>query len=85
MAEWIANNWADHPRLRRKVAWRAAGESSPEVFVAAVDGERWTIRLNDFPEEPLYTLLIDGLVILHFDDWPQWPDAWGERPPFPHK
>ena len=30
----------------------------------------WTIRLNDFPSEPLYTLFIDGEQIGSFDDWP---------------
>jgi hypothetical protein len=39
--------------------------------------------MNDFPDEPLYTLMIEGSVILHFDDWPDWPDEWGDKPRFP--
>ena len=40
------------------------------MYVAEVDGERWTIRLGDFPDEPLYALAIDGVEVLRFDDWP---------------
>lgn len=28
------------------------------------------IKLNDFPDEVLYTLLVDGVSIKDFDDWP---------------
>jgi len=41
--------------------------------------KEWTIRLNDFPDEPAYTLMIDIEEIIHFDDW---PDFW-DRPEFP--
>lgn len=43
-----------------------------------VDGNRWLLRINDFPEEPLYTLLIEGSAHLSFDDWPA---AWKRLPP----
>jgi len=37
-------------------------------------GERViTIRVNDFPAEPFYTMSIDGEEVEDFDDW---PDAW---------
>ena len=29
------------------------------------------IRLNDFPAEPMYTLLVDGQALGSFDDWPE--------------
>jgi len=29
------------------------------------------LRINDFPEEQLYTLIIDNEIILDFDDWPK--------------
>lgn len=28
------------------------------------------IKLNNFPEEIMYTLLVDGTFIKDFDDWP---------------
>jgi len=33
-------------------------------------GHKCAIRLNDFPDEPLYTLFIDGEMALHLEDWP---------------
>ena len=45
-------------------------------YQANVDGQRWDLQLNDFPAEMLYTLLIDGIPIMSFDDW---PSAW-KRP-----
>lgn len=56
----------------REVVW-AAGPDREVVYVAEVDGRRWTIRLGDFPAEPLYTLIVDGDEVLGLDDW---PPAW---------
>ncbi|GAB6042077.1 hypothetical protein [Endothiovibrio diazotrophicus] len=56
-------------RAAREIPWRRTDD--PEhPFTAEVDGACWSIRLNDFPAEPLYSLLIDGEVVAHFDDWP---------------
>lgn len=49
---------------------------TPDVhfpYKARVDGRDWLLRLGDFPEEPLYTLFIDGQ-----DRGPveSWPTAW---------
>ena len=38
-----------------------------------MDGQRWEVRINDFPEEYMYSLLIDGTVVGDFHDW---PEAW---------
>jgi hypothetical protein len=48
-------------------------EESDDVdypFRATVGGEEWVIRINDFPEDPLYTLIIGGQAIVDLDDWP---------------
>lgn len=43
-------------------------------YAANVDGSRWRVRVNEFPETPsLYTLLIDGRVALELMEW---PTAW---------
>jgi hypothetical protein len=61
--------------LETAVAWRATKD--PEhPYEATVGGVRWVVRLNDFPEEHLYTLLVEGAERAHFDDWPA---AW-KRP-----
>jgi len=59
-------------RLRRAIVW-TKGQDLSAMYVAEVDGARWTIRLGDFPDEPLYTLAIAGVEVLSFDDW---PPAW---------
>ncbi|QSQ23304.1 hypothetical protein JY651_50940 [Pyxidicoccus parkwayensis] len=56
--------------MTRKLSWSKV--SDPEhPFRAQVDGHTLTIRLNDFPEEPMYSLLIDGKDASDFDDWPK--------------
>lgn len=46
---------------------------------AEVEGQRWRIRIGDFPAEPMYTLVVDGEDALAFDEWPptwQRPRLW---------
>jgi hypothetical protein len=56
----------------RKVTWQES-QDAEHPYQARIGGAHWVIRINDFPDEPLYTLLIDGMPVLDFDDWPQ---AW---------
>jgi hypothetical protein len=37
------------------------------------NGKALLLRLNDFPAEPLYTLMVDGQPI---GDMNEWPPAW---------
>lgn len=40
------------------------------VFRTNVGGADAWIRMNDFPDEPLYTLIVSGTEVIHFNDWP---------------
>ena len=74
-----ANDWLQHPHLSRPVPWRTASGEAYIMFEAEVGDSRWSVRLNDFPDEPCYTVLIDGDEVMHFDDWP----SFWTRPEFP--
>jgi hypothetical protein len=56
--------------------WRYA-DCVEFILVAEVGSSQWSIRLNDFPSEPLYTLFVDGREIVDFNDW---PSGWKDRP-----
>ena len=60
-------------RTRQRVTFHPTGEAR-HPWAALVDGERWTLRLNEFPESPsLYSLLVEGEVVEELLDW---PDSW---------
>mgnify|MGYP000984759927 CR=1 FL=1 len=45
--------------------------SDPFYPYEAIFNNRYLkLRLNDYPEEPMYTLLVNGEVIESFDEWP---------------
>jgi hypothetical protein len=56
--------------MTRKLSWAKASDPL-HPFRTQVDGHTLTIRLNDFPEESMYSLLIDGNAVSDFDDWPK--------------
>jgi hypothetical protein len=56
----------------RRIEWRATGDAELP-YEADVDGVRWTVRVNDFPAEPLYTLIVGGAEARDINTWPR---AW---------
>jgi hypothetical protein len=56
--------------LGRPLIWSATGDLSVP-WATEVDGESWQVRLNDFPDEFMYSLLIGGEVMGDFHDWPK--------------
>ncbi len=63
--------------LQAKVRWsKAGGHPGGLPRWAKVGRAQWELRVNDFPDEPLYTLFVDGVAVGHFDDWPR---AWDRR------
>lgn len=75
----VANNWAALPEIQRPVPWTTGSGKVGICFCADVDGATWKIRLNDFPDEPLYTLILGDQEVIHFDDWP----SFWTRPALP--
>jgi uncharacterized protein YjaG (DUF416 family) len=62
-------------KLAREIAWDDTGDVD-YPWSAGVDGARWRVRVNDFPDEPMYSLEIDRVVVGDFHDWPeQWTRA----------
>lgn len=55
-----------------RIAWRKTADPQ-HPYAAEFEGEKCVIRLNDFPDEHLYTLIINGVEVTDFDDWSvQW-------------
>lgn len=47
-------------------------------FAELVDGRWWVVRVNAFPDHPLYTVLVDGAWFADHED-----RAWEVGPPLP--
>jgi len=78
----IANNWDDFPEIQRSIGWRTADINEDFViYQADEDGVSWMIRLNDFPDEPLFTILRDNTEVMRFDDWPRFWNRPSKIPP----
>ena len=55
------------------VTWLATGDPHAP-YAATVDGQRWVVRVNEWPDAPsFYTLLVDGAPALELLAW---PSAW---------
>ncbi len=55
--------------LNRQMVW--ATTADPEFpYAARLGSQQCLIRLNDFPNQQLYTLLVNGEAVAEFDDWP---------------
>lgn len=58
--------------LGEQVVWRA-GSDPVYPYESEFNNESLVIRLNDFPDEHLYTLIVNNEEVTDFDDWPkQW-------------
>ncbi|MDM8549767.1 hypothetical protein QUF72_06810 [Desulfobacterales bacterium HSG2] len=60
----------DSDYFRRSIVWNKTKDAE-FPFEVYINQRRVTIRLNDFPVETLYTLLIDNKPVSDFDDWPE--------------
>lgn len=58
--------------LQQVAVWHKT-DKAEFPYITEINGEIWKIRLNDFPEQALYTLIVQEMEIGDFDDWPsQW-------------
>jgi hypothetical protein len=55
--------------FNQKIVWKRSMKSNVE-FIAYVDGEDSLLRINDFPDEPFFTLIFKGNEY-DFDDAPK--------------
>jgi hypothetical protein len=60
--------------LHASPQWQRTGNAYFPV-VATVDGHWWALRINSFPDHPLWTLFVNGVRRFDIDDA---PPAWGE-------
>ncbi|MGW5649089.1 hypothetical protein ACWEV3_42825 [Saccharopolyspora sp. NPDC003752] len=60
--------------LLARPQWRRTGDTRFPV-AATVDGRSWVLRLNIFPDHPLWTLFVDGDRRFDIDDT---PPTWGK-------
>ena len=54
------------------LAWTRTGDGEFPLRTDH-DGLALVIRVNDFPEDPLYSVMAEGQVLGHLEDW---PPAW---------
>lgn len=58
--------------LAEQLVWRKTADPN-YPYEADFDREKCVIRVNDFPDEHLYTLIVNGVEVANFDDWSaQW-------------
>jgi hypothetical protein len=53
----------------RPIAWEHTGDGELP-YRATVDGAELLVQVNDFPAEPLYSLLVNGRRECDLEDWP---------------
>ena len=53
----------------RKIQWTHTGDEVTP-YRASVNGENWVIRINDFPTDHFYTLIVNEQEAEEFDEWP---------------
>jgi len=51
------------------ITWKSTGDTE-FIYFAEINKKTFHIRLNDFPAEPMYTLIYETMELLDFDDWP---------------
>jgi len=66
-------DWSSATKYRVQVVWRRRWRGG---YKARVGWRSWVLKLNNFPDEPAYSLFINGRHILDTSDW---PPEWTKR------
>lgn len=56
--------------LAKSIVW-TKHDDAEYPYVSVVDGIPVKVRLNDFPDQSLYTLIVGGEEAADFDEWPK--------------
>jgi len=56
--------------LEQRIMWQPS-EDPEYPYVADLEGERCLVRVNDFPDDHFYTLIVGDLEVAQFDEWPK--------------
>ncbi|HXT53085.1 MAG TPA: DUF416 family protein [Candidatus Eisenbacteria bacterium] len=56
--------------LRRELSWSSTSDPF-HPWATEVDGAIWRVRINDFPDELMYSLIIGNENAGDFHDWPE--------------
>ncbi|MBZ5733715.1 hypothetical protein K8Z61_04330 [Nocardioides sp. TRM66260-LWL] len=63
------------PELRARVRWQSTGDLY-FPWAADLEGVWWVLRLNSWPDHPMYTLFVAGSRRLDLDDIPpRWKEG----------
>ena len=54
--------------FEEEIKWNKTGDAE-YPYESKHKVESLTLRINDFPEESLYTLFVNGEEVCDFDDW----------------
>jgi hypothetical protein len=57
-------------RFKHRLSWKRTDDLDHPWRSRGVDGRDWRVRLNDFPDDVMYSLVIDGTTTTDFHDWP---------------
>jgi len=57
-------------RLTRTLSWHTTDDVD-HPWATDADGQTWRVRLNDFPDEIMYSLIVGDEVVGNFHDWPK--------------
>lgn len=70
----------DESNMKEPLKWSRSGDPVMP-WCTQVDQDKWAVRVNDFPDEHLYTLFVNGAEWESFDDWPpNWLRSKAEEP-----